>query len=98
VTAEQVVGEAAIGAEHGRGGPELLGASEIGQRILGIAVSNQRRAHSRLRQRAGRVDLVGPPEESDRGLAVAQRERRFAGPDQRQEVLGRIGQHTDMPR
>ena len=88
--------QAAVGADHCRRRAELGRAVEIAHRSISIAVGDHRRAHSRLRQRARRKDLVGAPEESDRGVGVPKLERRLARPDQREEILGRPRQDADV--
>ena len=68
----EIVREAAISAECRDGRAELLGAGEIGQRRLRLAIRDRNGAHAGLRKRAARIDLIGPGEETRRGLRVAE--------------------------
>ena len=79
LAAEQVVSEAAIATDRGERRAELLSALEIGQRRLRLTVGDGHRAHSGLRQRTLRIDLVGAGEEAGRGLGITELEEYIAG-------------------
>ena len=96
LAAEQIVGEPAIAGEGRDRRAELLGAREIGQGRLGLAIEDRDRAHAGLGQRTSRIDLVGAGEEARRGMGVAQLDRRAAGADQRREILGVVGERAHV--
>src|SRR4051812_15086626 len=82
LAAEQIIGEPAVAADRGERSAELLGALEIRQRGLRFPAGDRHRAHSGLRQRTFRIDLVGASEEAGGRLRVAELERGLAGADQ----------------
>src|SRR6185503_17564185 len=96
--AKKVVRKPAVAADDRLRRAELLGPSEIRHGRLGIAVCDLHRAHSGLRQRATRVDVVGPGEEAGSRLAVAKLKGRSAGADQRVEILGIVGKRPNVTR
>src|SRR4051812_12214720 len=75
LAAEQIIGEPAVAADGGERSAELLSALEIRQGGLRFSAGDRHRAHSGLRQRAFRIDLVGASEETGGCLGVAELER-----------------------
>ena len=77
----KVVGEAAVGTDHRLRGAALRRARKILESAVAVAFLRERRAHSRLRQRACGPDFFGAAEEAGCRLRIAERKRSAAGAD-----------------
>ncbi len=94
--AEQVVSEAAVGADRQRTRALLDRPCEILKRAGRLAFEHHRRPHSGLRSGAVGPHLLGAAEKAGGARRVAKVERRLAGGDQRGEVLGAFRQQLDV--
>ena len=96
--AEQVIGETAVATDHRLSGAEPNRAGEILQGATALAAQRQRGAHSGLRKRACRPDLLGAAEETRSGLRIADRKRGTSGADEGLEIPRLAAQHLHVAR